>query len=138
MGTITLPAEMAQLEKLILFITSHVNDAGYASRRVSEIELAAEEALVNIFHYAYPGGTGLVRMSCDMTGTDAFQLEISDDGIPFNALNLPDPDISADLFNRKTGGLGVFFMKKMADDYRYRREDGSNVLTLTFQKAPKG
>ena len=138
MGKIVLPAEMDQLEKLILFVTKHAKDAGYESRRLREIELAAEEALVNIFHYAYPGTRGVVRVACEKTDADAFLLEISDDGTPFNALALSDPDLSSDISERETGGLGVFFMKKMADDYRYRRDRGSNVLTLKFRKTPKG
>ena len=138
MEKIVLPAEMEQLENLILFVTRHAKDAGYESRRVREIELAAEEALVNIFHYAYPGATGVVRVACERTGADEFLLEISDDGTPFNALTLSDPDLSSDISERKTGGLGVFFMKKMADDYRYRRYGDSNFLTLKFRKTPKG
>ena len=128
---------MDQLEKLILFVTKHAKDAGYDPRRAREIELATEEALVNIFHYAYPGAAGVVRVACEKTD-DEFLVEISDDGIPFNVLVLPDPDLSLDISERDPGGLGVFFMKKMADNYRYRRDKDSNVLTLEFRKTQKG
>lgn len=138
MEKIALPAEMDHLEALILFAAKHAKDAGFDSKRIREIELAAEEALVNIFHYAYERTTGVVRMACEKTEDDRFQLEISDDGTPFNALTLPDPDLSLDISRREAGGLGVFFMKMMADDSRYRRDKESNVLTLTFRKTPKG
>ena len=103
---------MDQLENLILFVTKHAKDAGYDSRRLREIELAAEEALVNIFHYAYPGTRGVVRVACEKTDANTFRLEISDDGTPFNALALSDPDLSSDISERKTGGLGVFLYEK--------------------------
>lgn len=138
MESISTPAEMDQLEQLVLFVSRQAKDAGYAPKRLREIELAAEEALVNIFHYAYPDAAGVVRVACEKTDADAFLLEISDDGTPFNALVLSDPDLSSDISERKTGGLGVFFMKRMADDYGYRRDKDSNVLTLKFRKTPKG
>ena len=137
MVRITSPAEMIHLEKLILFVARHASDAGFDSKRIREIELAAEEALVNIFHYAYSEATGEVRMACEKFEIDEFLLEISDDGIPFNALVVPDPDLSLDISERNPGGLGVFFMKKMADDFQYRRDKGSNVLTLKFRKRAK-
>jgi anti-sigma regulatory factor (Ser/Thr protein kinase) len=31
---------------------------------------------------------------------------------------------------RTVGGLGIYFMKKIMSEVNYRREDGSNVLTL--------
>lgn len=128
---------MIHLEELILFVAKHAREAGYDSNRIREVELAAEEALVNIFHYAYPEATGVVRVACEKTDADEFLVEISDDGIPFNVLVLPDPDLSLDISERVPGGLGVFFMKKMTNDLRYCREGDSNILVLKFSKTPE-
>jgi len=59
-------------------------------------------------------------------------LEIWDNGEPFNILDVPDPDVTADISDREIGGLGVFFVKEMVDEARYRRTGNSNILTLVF------
>ncbi|MFO7598423.1 MAG: ATP-binding protein, partial [Candidatus Desulfacyla sp.] len=65
-------------------------------------------------------------------------VEFSDTGVPFNILDVPDPDLTADIFDRKVGGLGVFFVKEMADEAWYRREGDQNVLRLIFDKHRRG
>ena len=56
-----------------------------------------------------------------------------DSGIEYNPLEKPDPDITLPPEERPLGGLGIFMTKKMADDISYKRENGCNILTLTFK-----
>ncbi|MFO7985648.1 MAG: ATP-binding protein [Desulfatiglandaceae bacterium] len=128
-------AELDHLEGLIAFVRDSARAAGFAPNRIREIELATEEALVNIFRYAYPEATGMVRVNCPMEGGRLFAVEITDNGIPFNSLDFPDPDMSADLDDRHIGGLGVFLMKKLTNDHTYRRKGNQNILTLVFENA---
>jgi anti-sigma regulatory factor (Ser/Thr protein kinase) len=128
---------MEHLEELIQFVVRHAETAGFAIGRIREIELAAEEILVNIFHYAYPGMEGDVSIAC-RSEDGRLILEFSDTGVPFNALDAPAPDLTADISDRNVGGLGVFFVKKMADDARYRRERDHNVLMLVFDNYRPG
>ncbi len=53
------------------------------------------------------------------------------DGIPYNPLERPDPDVEELLENRRIGGLGVYMVKKRMDaaDYQYR--EGRNRFILT-------
>jgi len=48
--------------------------------------------------------------------------------------SLSDPDVTADVDHRKIGGLGVFLIKKLKDEVRYRRENNQNILNLTIKK----
>jgi len=127
-------AKLEHLERLIDFVAGHAEMAGFNVNRVNEIELAAEEVLVNIFQYAYPGTDGDVMVDCRIEDDVGLILEISDNGEPFNILDVPDPDVTADISDREAGGLGVFFVKKMVDEARYRRTGNSNILTLIFDK----
>lgn len=120
------------LDRFISFIRACSADCGFGSKRSTEIELAVEEALVNIFNYAYPDGEGEVELRCSVKEGKKFVIEIRDRGIPFDCLSHPDPDTTADIDDRKIGGLGIFFIKKMADEVRYRRNDDTNVLTIVF------
>ncbi|OQY48461.1 MAG: hypothetical protein B6240_04660 [Desulfobacteraceae bacterium 4572_87] len=133
MAKIRLLAEMANLEESLDFIVKEAENAGFPSRRISEIRLAAEEVLVNIFYYAYPETKGDVSIHCS-GGEDVFVLETLDRGIPFNMIAAPGPNLSSCLSDRCIGGLGIHFVKKMTTEARYIRENEENCLTLVFSK----
>ena len=46
-------AKMENLGRLIESVSGCAKAQGFEEEKISKIELAAEEALVNIFHYAY-------------------------------------------------------------------------------------
>jgi anti-sigma regulatory factor (Ser/Thr protein kinase) len=127
------PAKMENLEELLDFVDKEAVHAGFSARRVSEIRLAAEEVLVNIFCYAYPETDGDVSISC-FVKEDFFVLEILDSGTPFNIVAAPGPDASSCLSERYVGGLGIHFVKEMTTKAQYVRENGQNRLTLVFGK----
>jgi serine/threonine-protein kinase RsbW len=137
MPEITSPARMEHLERLIRFVAGHAETAGFSIHRIKEIELAAEEILVNIFNYAYPGREGDVSIAC-RSEDGRLILEFSDTGVPFNVLDVPDPNTTADISERNVGGLGIFFVKEMVDEARYRRLGDYNVLMLIFDKHRPG
>ena len=98
-------------------------------KRIGEIELAVEEAIVNICNYAYQDGEGDVEMICRDEG-GLFIIEIEDYGKPFNILTLPEPDVTAGIMERQVRGLGVLLIKKFMDDVYYCREADKNRLSL--------
>ena len=117
------------------FVSDFAENHGFSQKRIQEIELATEEALVNIINYAYPGKlTGEVEVRCKMDNNTTIIIEILDAGIPFDFNSLSEPDLDATIAGRPIGGLGVFLIKKMADDVRYSREGEKNILTLIVHK----
>ena len=126
-------AKMENLGRLIESVSGCAKAQGFDQERISKIELAAEEALVNIIHYAYPERPGDVEMICQVD-RGRFIIEIIDSGIPFDVTAMPDPDVTAGIQEREPGGLGIFLMKKAMDEVRYRRENDRNILTLTLQR----
>ena len=129
-----LPATLDHLHEAMEFVTAFAAGRGFSPGRIMEIELTLEEALVNIISYAYPGAAGEMEISCTVGGPDRFILEISDRGIPFDVLSIAEPDLMADVEERKVGGLGVYLIKKLMDDVVYRREEGRNILSMTVAK----
>jgi anti-sigma regulatory factor (Ser/Thr protein kinase) len=134
MTTIRLPAKPESLEKLIEVISGFAETKGFTRGKIGEIELVIEEVLVNISNYAYPECAGEVEIRFHLKNETTLILEILDHGIPFDPFSLSEPSISADLSDRKVGGLGVFFIREVADSIAYRRDGEVNVLTLTFSK----
>jgi len=130
----TLPANIESLEEFIQSVSSLAEKLQFSQKIIQKIQLAVEEALVNIFHYAYPEGTGEVTITCSLDDKKRFVIEIEDAGSPFNVLSVTAPDTQSDISDRPIGGLGIFLIKKMMEDVQYRREDGKNILTLTINR----
>ncbi|MDD1702895.1 MAG: ATP-binding protein, partial [Methanoregula sp.] len=106
---------------------------GFSDEQVLDIQLAVEEAITNSIVHGYAGGTGTLGIRC-RAGPEEVTVEISDNAPPFDPLDVPDPDISADIREREIGGLGVFLIKKVTDRATYRYENAQNILTLVKKK----
>ena len=118
----TFPAQLSELEHIVKFIET-------TSLQLSKsMELAIEEALVNIFSYAYPEKKGVVEISVDCN-THTLDITIIDRGIPYNPTSYfkeykTDPS--------QIGGVGVHLINQIAKEIHYVRSDGKNILTLKF------
>lgn len=130
---ITVTANMENLDRIIKAVTGLADKLGYDDGIVRKIKLAVDEAVVNVISYAYPDGAGRMTVKAGLSEENGFVVEIQDEGHPFDVLSLPEPDIKCDVTERRIGGLGVHFIKKMADAVRYRRSKNKNILTIKFK-----
>lgn len=131
---IKLPAKLEYLQNFMDFVSNCAKDQGFSQKRINEIELATEEALVNIFNYAYKDDNGDVEVINKLDNDEKFIIEIIDSGIPFDVLSVKEPDLTSDISERAIGGLGVYLMRRLMDDVQYRREGDRNILTLVVKK----
>jgi serine/threonine-protein kinase RsbW len=131
--SIKLFAKLENLERLMKSVSVCAKEQGFDQKRISEIELATEEAFVNICNYSYPEKTGEVEISCKLDDGH-FIIEMIDSGIPFDMTSFSVPDPIGDIDERKIGGLGVFLIKKVMDEVRYHRENERNILNLIAKK----
>jgi len=129
--TMTYAACIDNLDKVIGFVERCADRFGLDGIRKFEVRVAVEEAFVNVCHYAYPGGEGKAELACGGEG-DVFVVEITDNGVPFNVLSLPDPNTSADIMERKIGGVGVYLIRRLTDDVSYQRKEGRNILRMVL------
>lgn len=135
MSELRLPAKVENLKEFMRFISDFAKAEGFGPKRIQEIELATEEALINIFNYAYPDDqTGEVEVRCRMEDTSPLVIDILDTGQPFDIKAVREPDLTPDISERKVGGLGIYLIKKMVSRIQYSREGQSNILTLIFDK----
>jgi serine/threonine-protein kinase RsbW len=103
---------------------------------VFEVQTAVDEACTNIINYAYSGEGGIITITCERQGED-FVVTIMDNGKPFDPASVSLPDLKAGLDDRKIGGLGIYFMKKLMDDVSYSFDAGSGN-TLVMRKKITG
>lgn len=127
------PAVAAHLDDLLRFASELAEREGFAPDRVRDVELAVEESLVNILTYAYPNRTGFVEVRREFDGR-SLRVSVVDNGVPFDPLSVPVTGLTVDTARYRVGGLGILFMRRLADHVAYRRQEGANVLTLTFDR----
>ncbi|OPY74030.1 MAG: serine-protein kinase RsbW [Syntrophorhabdus sp. PtaU1.Bin058] len=130
LSEIRVPAKLDHLHTLIDLVSNCAKEQGLSGKRINEIEIATEEALVNIFRYAYQGQEGDVEISCRAEHGKTFIIRIIDAGMAFNPLSLAEPDTTLDISERQIGGVGVFLIRKLMDDVIYRRDGDKNILEL--------
>ncbi|MEF9940550.1 MAG: ATP-binding protein, partial [Clostridium sp.] len=53
-----------------------------------------------------------------------------DEGIAYNPLEQPEPDIELPLEKRSIGDLGIYMTKHLIDELEYHGRDGKNILIL--------
>jgi serine/threonine-protein kinase RsbW len=98
-----------------------------------KLHLVLDEVLSNIINYAYNDQRQhLINISFAMNedGT-GIVVEVEDDGIPFNPLEHPPPNLSSSLEDRQIGNLGIHIVRETMDLIRYERRNDRNILTMT-------
>jgi anti-sigma regulatory factor (Ser/Thr protein kinase) len=133
MATITLPAHLDSLTRGLTLVVECAIAAGFPQARITEIELAVEEALANICRYAYPDRSGEVEVRCWRDETQHFLIELIDTGVPFDLLSRPVPDLTLDTAQRQMGGYGIPLILALMDHVTYHREGERNILRLVVR-----
>jgi serine/threonine-protein kinase RsbW len=131
MDQITVPAQKENLSRVLEFIGQELESFPYNPKALLRLELAVEEAFVNIASYAYQPDNGEITVGM---GIDEEPLQVTvqliDSGIRFNPLENEDPDVSTGIEQKQPGGLGIFLIKKNVDQVQYQYQEGKNMLTL--------
>ncbi len=129
-GEFQVEGTMNNLPAILEFIAGSLHKHHVDDVKAFEIRLAVDEIATNIITHAYKTTKGNIHVSCLREGENIV-VTIKDEGAPFDPTKMPPPDLSPDLEHRKIGGLGIYFAKKVMDTVAYRREKGTNVLTMT-------
>lgn len=104
--------------------------AGIGKDLTLEMRLLAEEALTNIVKYAHDApGDHRIDVTLELDGSRV-RLEVRDDGLPFDPLDHPLPGPEAPSGEGAAGGLGIRLIRSLADEARYERSGGYNLLVL--------
>jgi serine/threonine-protein kinase RsbW len=92
--------------------------------------LILEELYTNtITHGASDGRDIFIEVNLSIDEAELF-MTYKDNGIPFNVLELSDPDLTASIENREVGGLGVHYVKILTDSVEYEYLEKQNVLKM--------
>lgn len=125
-------ASMDNLREILHFIRQEIKMSGFEGSSGSQLELALEEAIVNIIKYAYPSSEGEIAIQCESLGGNGIRIVLIDNGIPFNPTSkvsqLEIEEINKGL---PQSGYGIFLIFRIMDTVEYEFKSGCNILTLT-------
>ncbi|MBP5776026.1 MAG: ATP-binding protein [Prevotella sp.] len=130
MKHLTLPNDIEAIHQLNEFIDKFCEEEGIGMNIAMSLNLAIEEAVVNVMNYAYPVGTvGYVDIEAEADEKNV-TFVISDTGKPFDPTRKEEPDITLSAEERPVGGLGIHLVRQIMDTITYDYADHKNILTL--------
>lgn len=125
------PANLSNFDGLMAFARENIHQTGISSNEGKKLELAIEEAAVNIMKYAYDVSTGQIEVSIDHEiGTGQICVILKDTGKEFNPIKEEMGAPKGQIDTIKEGGLGLFYIKNLVDSSFYEYKDDTNILTF--------
>lgn len=100
--------------------------------KVFQLNLALEEAVVNVMNYAYPGQEDMPIIITANDEAGSLRFVIDDEGIAFDPTKAEEPDLTLSAEERPIGGLGIMLVKQLSKSVDYQRIDNHNLLTIIF------
>ncbi len=99
-----------------------------AQDKLSQLHIILDEICSNIVKHSKASE---FEIELENTPTsNGVRMTFRDDGVAFDPLNQPPPDITLSAEERPIGGLGIMMVRQMASNISYCRNDNRNVLTI--------
>ena len=128
--TLRLVNDINDVPKLNAFVDDVCEAVGFDASTTMQMNLAMEEAVVNVMNYAYASGVqGDIDIEAAIS-SERLKFIIIDSGMAFDPTAKAEVDTSLGIDDRPIGGLGIHLVRQLMDSINYERIDGKNVLTL--------
>lgn len=123
--------KLSSLHQMLEWAHSFLKTEKFSKKEIKRMEIALEEAFVNIIHYACTDRSCKIEICYANLGDGWVTFTLKDQGSPFDptkkSSSFPNPE---SLEKQKEGGLGIPLMYRFVDEIDYRRDGEWNVLTL--------
>ncbi len=137
-GTLIVSSSLDSLGEISEFVVAAARAAGLDDQGVWEVQLAVDEAATNIILHAYGGQEeGPITIQVEVKGGE-FIICLNDRGVRFDPDEVPQPDLISPLEERKTGGLGLYLMRKLMDRVDFQFDEAGHNLVTMAKRLPFG
>ena len=126
---ITIENNVSEISKAVDFVSEKTENLPFSFKARNQIEVAVDEIISNIVHYAYGDSKGNASLKIERDDK-GIMLTVEDSGIPYNPLEKEDPDTTLSAEERGIGGYGIYIVKKVMDEISYEYSGGKNILTM--------
>ncbi len=121
--SIEIDADVSNLACIGEFIRENAELAGFNEKDVCAIELAVDEMVSNAIIHGYgEQGVGKVTVKAGVL-KGGLMITIEEGGRDFDPFTMAEPDIEASLSDRKIGGLGLFLVKQIMDEFYFEKTE---------------
>ena len=127
----TIPAEIDAIKHIRTLIGKIGSHYAFTSQNIHAAKLAAEEVLTNIIRHGYidtSHGKITIRISVHL---DRLKIVFIDQGVSFDPGMVNNPDIIQYIDKGKKGGLGIFMIRRLMDEFYYAITEKGNEIHLT-------
>ncbi|MDH3798318.1 MAG: ATP-binding protein [Desulfobacterales bacterium] len=125
-----LKSDLSELESLCKHLNKFGRLTGLSEACITDVNIGLDELFTNIVSYGFADDLEHIIWFTMNLDNQVLTLTIEDEGIPFNPLEMKEPEVPADLIDVRIGGLGIHIVRKLMDDIRYNRKQGRNKLTM--------
>ena len=125
------------MDRLVTAVAEFCRVHGLDDSVEFDLNLVLEELFTNTVRHGGCEGVpqaARVRLRLAPPGVE---VNYRDQGLPFNPLDAPPPDLNVPLLERKVGGLGLHLVREIMQDVRYQRSGEMNQLTMLRRTEPK-
>lgn len=134
--TLTLVNRTEEVERIPVFLEALCQATGCNPAVSFNLNVALEEAVVNVINYAYPQDGREYTFTLDVQAVSEkddilLTFTLKDQGIQFDPTQAKDADTTLSAQEREIGGLGIYLVRQLMDGVSYQYVDGTNVLTMT-------
>ena len=121
----------SEFARVVALLDQFGKDHGLAPEIVADMQVAIDEVLTNISKYAYTDNAEHeIHIRFQVRG-NVLEAIIEDDGIAFDPLTIPPPDLNLPLRERRVGGVGMYFVTQLMDNVVYERRAEINHLVIS-------
>ncbi len=124
------PRDVAALARIHEWTVEFLGGQGLDADSAFEIDLLIEELFTNMVKYNR-GGSEDIEIGLSATGPVVTILVRDFDVESFDVTQAPEVDPDMPMEQRRRGGLGLHFVRQMADTIRYDYTDRNSTVTVT-------
>ena len=128
---VSIANDIAEIRRINAALADFLGEEGVPDRVINRVRLVIEELVVNAIRYAFDD-EGAHRIDVELrTEPRRVIVTIDDDGRPFDPNAAPAPPLNEPWETRRTGGLGIYLVRKLSSDLSYSRDGDRNRTRVT-------
>jgi anti-sigma regulatory factor (Ser/Thr protein kinase)/RimJ/RimL family protein N-acetyltransferase len=136
-SVLTIPNDTFYLPIVGAYVTTEAAQLGFQAADIGDIRLAADEACTHIIETAFePGEEQVFTISCQRNPS-GLKITIADQGMPFDAHDIPDYDAHGGL-DRELRGLPFYLIQQAMDQVRFvnKGRQGKEIRLTKYLQVP--
>jgi len=135
--SVILSNNLGEIEELFYFMNEFFSQVKIFNEKKYYVNLILEEIVTNTIIYGYKDKKEH-EISIDLSIIEEkIFITIVDDAAEFDIVNYPIPELSANVRERKEGGLGIYLIKQLSEELSYQRISGKNIMKIVVNLSKK-